>query len=209
MADKAQIQVTEGPDASTIDLSYNPVSYQVSKTVEKTGEGAKQQFKNSKTEDFTIEIFYDTYEKQTDVRKETEKIVNLTKPTVGEKETKRPPVCLFVWGGLTQKCQVSKVNQKFTMFLDTGIPVRAEVTVTFTPYLTPKEDEQNKGKDACRKLWTVKSGDRLDLIAYRTLLEPDLWPKIAALNNIADPLGFPREADLGQILIIPDYKELL
>ena len=54
------------------------------------------------------------------------------------------------------------------------------------------------------KLWTVKSGDRLDLIADKALMDVSLWRKIADENNILNPREFPKDDDIGRTLIIPD-----
>ena len=204
MAEKARIQVLEGPDQGAISVMFNPSEYTVSTTVQATGEGAQVQFKLVNMPEFTVTFFFDTYEKQSDVRKETEKIRSLTMPTVEGRETKRPPLCLFLWGGLSYKGIISRVDQKFTMFLETGIPVRAELTVTLKAVVSPEEDTQRKGNEACRKLWTVKTGDRLDVIAYKALKDPAQWKKIARVNDIVDPLAFPTDGDIGKMLIIPD-----
>ncbi len=117
---------------------------------------------------------------------------------------KKPPTCLFIWGNFTYKGIIYKINQKFTLFLSDGTPVRAELNVTFKALVTPEEYAKNMGMDACRKVWIVKSGDRLDLIANKALKDPALWRKIAEENNIDNPLAFPKDSDIGRILIIPD-----
>ncbi|MNL54211.1 hypothetical protein D3C87_1775220 [compost metagenome] len=50
----------------------------------------------------------------------------------------------------------------------------------------------------------VKSGDRLDLIANEALKEPLAWRRIAELNKIVNPIGFPGKNDIGRTLVIPD-----
>ncbi len=94
------------------------------------------------------------------------------------------------------------------MFRPDGVPIRAELAVTLKSSVTFKEEEKDKGGDACRRLWVVKNSDRLDLIAYQTLQDPGFWPQIAMLNGISDPLAFPGASDIGRTLVIPDYKEL-
>lgn len=204
MAEKAKIKVLEGPNVGEIEVMYNPREYTVSTMIEASGEGKNLQFKRATMPEFTVPLFFDTYEEQTDVREKTEKITALQLPVVEGRETKSPPKCLFVWGGFTYQGLISKVEQMFTMFLSTGIPVRAELTVTFRDAYTKEEYRRLSGKEACRKMWTVKSGDRLDLIAYRMLKDPSLWRKIAEANNISDTLTFPTVDDIGRMLIIPD-----
>lgn len=202
MVEKAKIKVlTTGQE---IPVMFNPREYSVSISADVTGEGSGLQFQKVNAQDFTVSLFFDTYEKQTDVRGEIEKITSLLLPTVEGKETKQPPICLFIWGGFSYKGIIYKIDQKFIMFLSSGIPVRAELTVTFKSVVNKEEDAKFKGKEACRKIWTVKSGDRLDLLAYKALKDPAQWRKIADANNITKPLTFPTVDDFGRMLVIPD-----
>ena len=154
--------------------------------------------------DFTIKLLFDTYEKKSDVRTLTNEIAKLVIPIIDKSKKKTLPICKFVWGGFTYKGWLYKLDQKFTLFLPDGTPVRAELTATFKAAVTPEEYKKNMGIEACRKVWKVKSGDRLDLIAQSTLKNVNLWRKIAEENNINDPLAFPTLNDIGRILIIPD-----
>lgn len=204
MVVKAKIQVREGPDKGEIEVMFNPKDYTVSTTVQTTGEGSKIQFNEVKMPEFSVPLFFDTYEKQgaeRDVRKLTEKIAKLTTPTVTKKNIKTPPECLFVWGGFSYQGIIVKVDQKFTMFLESGVPCRAELAVTFKSNVTK---EKFTSKTSSRKMYIVKSGDRLDLIAHRMLKDATLWRKIADENSIDNPLVFPRDSDIGRILLIPD-----
>ncbi len=202
MVEKAKIKILDTNEE--IPVMFNPSAYNVTTTGQLAGEGLCLQFKRVNVEDFTVSLFYDTYEKQTDVRDEIQKINDLVMPTVAGKKTKQPPVCLFVWGNFLYKGIIYKIDQKFTLFLDTGIPVRAELTVTFKAVITTEEDAAFRGNEACRKLWTVKSGDRLDLIAFAALKDPARWRIIAEANHIDNPMTFPTEADVGRLLVIPD-----
>lgn|SRR5574341_36550 len=202
MAEKAEINV-EG-QTSPIYVMFNPTEYTVAALAQTTGEGANIQFQQVTVEDFTITLFFDTYEKKKDVRKEIDAIAALVMPTVEGRETKKPPLCRFVWGSFGYKGIVTKISQKFIMFLSTGVPVRAEVAVTFKAVITSREDAEFKGKEACRKMWRVKSGDRLDRIAFQELKNASAWRKIAHANNIMNPLAFPTDDDIGTLLVIPD-----
>lgn len=206
MVEKAKIKV-EGT-SQTIDVMFNPSEYTISYTVltaaQSNNNTSNPSFNEVTLDDFTVKLIFDTYEKKSDVRKLTNNIERLTLPTVEGAERKKPPICLFIWGNFTYKGIVSKIIQKFTLFLSDGTPVRAELDVTFKAVVTPEEYAKNMGIEACRKVWTVKSGDRLDLIANTALKNPALWRKIAEENNIDNPLEFPKDSDIGRILVIPD-----
>ncbi|MDP4181343.1 MAG: peptidoglycan-binding protein LysM [Bacillota bacterium] len=205
--EKAKIFYEDDSGSNHIEVMFNPNEYTVSYEAKYNGENDKKQFKITQMPEFKVSLFYDTYEKNgtgEDVRKETNKIVLLMKPSSSKKKTKLPPECVFSWGLFNYRGVVTRVDQRFTMFLGNGIPVRAIVDVTFTSNLLDKEVDVFKGLEACRKLWTVKSGERLDLIANAALKDPLKWRKIAEANNIVNPVGFPGSDDIGRILLIPD-----
>ncbi len=202
MIEKAKIKILD--TGEEIPVMFNPGEYSVATSAQTTGEGSGIQFQRVNVGDFNVSLFFDTYEKRTDVREETERIASLLMPTIEGRETRQPPACLFLWGGFSYKGIIHNINQRFTMFLETGIPVRAELTATFKSIITTEADAQLRGREACRKMWTVKSGDRLDLIAFNALKDPAQWRKIAESNNINNPLAFPTDDDIGRMLVIPD-----
>lgn len=203
MAEKAKIIPLEG-GGGPIEVMFNPNEYTLSFEATYTGEDSKKQFLKTEVPDFTVTLFYDTYEKGTDVRKETLKVTSLLYPTVRGAKTMQPPTCLFIWGGFTYRGILKKITQKYTMFLPTGVPVRSILDITFETKELEMKVEEDKGLQACRKLWTVKSGDRLDLIANQALRDPTQWRQIAKLNKIANPFSFPSKNDFGRTLVIPD-----
>jgi Contractile injection system tube protein len=187
-----------------IPVMYNPTELSLNKTVVLQGQGSNIQFQRVDDDDLTVSLFFDTYEQQTDVRTLTNRIVALTQPTVGTADRREPPVVVFTWAGPLFVGMISKLDQKFTMFLASGVPVRAELTVTFKSVLTPEEDQRAQGLFNCRQLWQVAENDRLYLIAQRTLGDAGQWRLIAQANDIDDPLNFPRREDIGRTLVIID-----
>ncbi len=204
MAQKAQIIPLDLAGAVPITVMFNPNEYTVSFEGKYTGENDKKQFIRSETPEFKVSLFYDTYERRRDVKLETGKLTSLLDPKVPGKNTKKPTVCLFIWGKFTYRGVLSKIDQKFTMFLEDGTPVRSLLDVTFISDESEKKVEIAEGREACRKLWIVKSGDRLDLIANEALKDPMKWRIIAEVNKIINPLGFPDKNDFGRTLVIPD-----
>ncbi|RKH00545.1 MULTISPECIES: CIS tube protein [Corallococcus] len=190
-----------------IEVMYNPVEYTSSTQLVTSRVGSTLQFQRMESPSFSVNLFFDTYEQGTDVRNLTRRLVAFQEPTVGSKEPREPPTCLFSWGGFQYTGVIRKIDQRFTMFLPSGAPVRAELSVTFEQVLTPRQAIENAGLDNCRKLHIVSQGDRLDLIAFRELGDASAWPRIASLNGIVDPLNFPSQAQIGTALIIPDQGE--
>lgn len=206
--EKAKIYILDesGTKGESIEVMFNPAEYTNTLTAEWVEKlGGNLQFKGSKFENLNITLFFDTYEKGTDVRDAgIKKIVDLGIPSVDGTECKYPPVCLFSWGKFNFKGVIDKVEQNFIMFTQDGIPVRAKVTVTMKPVLSAQDMLKMQGAEACRKVRTVIEGERLDIIAAEELKDPSLWRKIADANNVADPFNFPGPEDIGKIIIIPD-----
>lgn len=191
-------------DKNIVTVMFNPSEYTVLNEVKYLKTDHNIQFKNFEMPEFKVSLFYDTYETGTDVREETKKIISLMEPTVAGVKTMRPPVCVFVWGLFKYRGVISSVQQRYTMFMPNGIPVRALLDVTFMSRELDKKIEDWQGLNACRKLWTVKSGDRLDLIAGEALKDPRQWRRIAEANRIVNPVDFPGKEDIGRTLVIPD-----
>lgn len=205
MLEKAKIIVQETREE--IPVMYNPTELSLNKTVSVQGEGSNIQFQRVSDDDLTVSLFFDSYEQRTDIRRVTQRIAALTTPSVGTNARKEPPVVVFTWAGALFTGIIVKLDQKFTMFLGSGIPVRAELSVTFKSVLTPTEDLAARGYFNCRRLWTVQADDRLYLIAARALGDARQWRLIADNNGIDDPLNFPTPTDIGRTLVIIDMHD--
>ena len=55
-------------------------------------------------------------------------------------------------------------------------------------------------------VWTVKAGDKLAAIATKVYGDPRLWRPIADANAIDNPLRFPRQSDLGRLIVVPGQQ---
>ena len=131
--------------ASAVEVMYNPkeITIDSSTQFQRSAMPGLQtpvtQFVSGQTQTLSLDLFFDTYEKKSDVREHTAKLTNLLKI---DSEIHAPPVCEFEWGAPISpdkeyffKGVFDKVTQKFTMFLDSGIPVRATLTVSISECL--------------------------------------------------------------------------
>ncbi|MDF2720873.1 MAG: LysM peptidoglycan-binding protein [Paenibacillus sp.] len=189
---KAKIIVDRGNSKENIEVLFNPSQYDLSATNTydwQTVPGLSMQigqFVSGQTTQLKMDLLFDTYEKGTDVRDYTKKISGLMNV---EKELHTPPVCRFVWGSLDFKGVVISVTQMFTMFLDTGIPVRAKLTVTFKAFYTKEEQLQYIPRHSAdrTKQKMLKQGEQLWMIAAEEYQDPGLWREIAKANRIDNP----------------------
>lgn len=202
---KAMIMVERGNNVSErIDVLFNPTEYSIenSNTFSwDTIPGLSQPiayFISGEVPKLSMDLFFDTYEKGTDVRAHTQKVATLLDV---DKDLHAPPLCKFVWGSLQFKGVIISVTQKFTMFLDSGIPVRATLTVTFKAVASVKEQYQKipRQSNDRTKQKTVKQGDQLWRIAAEEYEDPGMWREIARANRI----DHPNKLEPGTIIKIP------
>lgn len=147
-----------------------------------------------------MELFFDTFEKKSDVRSEIRKITSLLDKDV---KTQAPPILLFSWGRFNFKCVLESSGQRFIMFLQDGTPVRAKLSVSFKEYETVNTEIEHGffvGPPAARN---VIEGENLSDIADEVLGDPGAWREIAVLNNIDNP----RKLKPGMILITPPRRK--
>jgi hypothetical protein len=215
--DRAKIHVLDDKEKiiKDIEVLFNPTELTDSVSAKWEGDKGNMQFKGTDFANLTLNLFFDSYEEGIDVREDhktrdgrnvigTKRISELIIPSEEGKAGKKPPVCLFSWGKFFFKGVIEKVDQNFIMFLSSGIPVRAKVTITMKNVQGLKDVLKLNGIEACRKVRVVKEGDRLDLIAAEELKDENKWYMIASANNIVNPLNFPTREDMGKVLMIPD-----
>lgn len=168
------------------------------------------QFVAGNLQTLEMELFVDSYEAhqlgsrtinkaQDDVRKLTGQITGLMEinPT-----THSPPVLIFTWASLAFRCVLSRMNQRFVMFLDNGTPVRAQLVVVFSEYsdldLEAKEVKRETSDFTKRRI--VHQGARIEAITAAEYGDPRLWRVVALRNHIENP----RKLETGLELLLPN-----
>ena len=208
--EKAKIQSIV-PKGKAFDVLLNPKEYRMSKSnqfaeVAIPGLSAPLlQFARGNAQTLTLQLLFDTYdpkfagskvEKDKDVRFYTAKVTDLMKINA---ELHAPPVCQFSWGNLTFVGVLQQADVRCTLFLPSGIPVRATVDVTFKQFFDGKAETGMLRSANYAKHYVVRPGDTLSSIAAQKYEDPAKWRPIAEENNIDNPLTIRP----GQLLIIP------
>ena len=191
-----------------VEVMYNPREFTIDSSTQfqrSTMPGLQTpvtQFVSGQTQTLSLDLFFDSYEARTDVREYTAKVTNLLKI---HSDIHAPPVCRFKWGvplsletGVLFQGVFDKVTQKFTMFLDSGMPVRATLSVSISEYRTIAEQTRNiKFKSSDRtKVRVLKQGDQLWYLAVQEYGDASQWRLIADANNIENPRLLPVGADV-------------
>lgn len=190
-----QIPVMFNPEEYSLDLGNN--------FSEITIPGLRTppiQYTHGTLRQLKMELFFDTYEIQQDVRAATRKITSLLEK---DTTTQAPPVLLFSWGSLTFKCVLESVGQRFTMFLSDGRPVRARLNVAFKEFESIDVEIERGFFVGPPTVRNIIEGDTLSGLAGKFLGDPSAWREIARLNNIDNP----RKLIPGLTLILPPGKK--
>lgn len=186
----------------TVECLFNPTEYTFSKTnnwAQSRTRGAnvpKLEFNGGNPTDLKMQLFFDTYESGEDVRRAyTQPLWNLAMVNKDKKDARtkksKPPQCEFRWGSTWSfKAVVASINQRFTLFLPDGTPVRATVDITLRQVedegLFPRQNPTSGGIPG-QRTHLVREGETLDWIAQREYGDPAYWRLIAQTNNVDNP----------------------
>ena len=218
MNEKLKITPLPPSRLKEITVMFNPNSYSVEKSVtwepsggEEAGETRRKfnapalTFGGGGSRTLSLELFYDVTEsadRVRDVRKETGKVVALTR-IMADRKNPHPPVCKISWGSKVKNSDfpftgvVTSLTQRFTLFSRTGEPLRATLNVSFREFLDPEKDL--KDTDPELTTYVVKRGDTLAAIAAAMYGDPSQWRLIAEANRQDDP----RRQQVGAVLTVP------
>jgi LysM repeat protein len=196
----------------SFEVQFNPSTYAISKSVVWNGAPVDAynapylKFGGGGSRQLTMDLFYDVTEPVNgrhilDVREETNKLVALSRI---HRTLERPPVVKIAWGtGEPTNSDfpfigvISQLTQTFKLFSHDGRPLRADVSVTFTEFLSPEKDQHLTDPDFTTR--RVRRGDTLSAIAADAYGDPARWRIIAEANNLDDP----RQLEIGLRLAIP------
>jgi hypothetical protein len=196
-----------------VTCMFNPKEYTLSKqnSWKPAKTGGKNtlplEFDNGQPAKLQMQLFFDTYGTDKDVREHTDKVWELMLVDPDLKDTNsekgRPPVVRFQWGGnWSFDAVVASITQKFTLFRATGDPVRATLDVAFQQILDPTQlagQNPTSGGLGGERRWVVRAGDTLLGIAFQEYGDPNRWREIAQANRLTDV----RRLMPGVVLLIP------
>lgn len=112
-----------------------------------------------------------------------------------------PNYLLVEWGSLTERCRLSKVDIKYTLFDRDGTPLRAELDITLITdaEATRRSKIENKSSPDLTHARVVRRGDTLPLLTKQIYGTADCYLDVARFNNLDDF----RSLKPGQQLLFP------
>lgn len=197
----AEATIKNLTDGEEVKCLFRPKEYTFKKQNEwkpgkATGLSVKPpKFQGGQPMTLDMELFFDTYEAKTDVRRATDGLWRMMKVTEKKKdgETKKsePPHVEFRWGNMWSfKAVITSIQQKFTLFLPDGTPVRSTVQISF---LQAEDDGKYPGQNPTsggregHAVHVVKEGETIDWIAFVEYGSSNAWRHLARTNDLDEP----------------------
>lgn len=199
---KAKITVEHSKEF--IEVMFNPEEYSLNRDNQFASQAIPGlsspllQFSHGNLRTLEMELLFDTYEKRSDVRLQTEKLIRLMEI---DPALHAPPVLIVSWASLQFRCVLTRASQKFLLFLDDGRPVRARINTNFSEFIDPEHEALQVKRETAdyTKQHTVLQGETISGIAFRYYSDPTLWRPIAYFNRLTNPRGLAA----GMSLMIP------
>ena len=224
--DKAKLAESENP-SNSITFQFNPETISFTKRArweqqrsQSASNAPNAHFTGTGPTDLNLKLELDDTEPPDaagghpeSVADRVERLVRWTCPAEQSQGTSspKPPLVVFSWGEMTFGIEdrfvgyVSEVDVRYTLFLPTGQPVRAEVGVKLTAILQETRGQNpTSGGLLPRRSKVFDRGDSLASIAHREYGDPKYWRRIAEANDIDDPL----RVVVGTRLLLPVKDEL-
>jgi hypothetical protein len=197
-------KITVEYSGASLDVMFNPEEYSLNRDNNFASQAIPGlsspliQFVHGNLRTLDMELLFDTYEKLSDVRTETDKFVHLMEI---DPQLHAPPILVVAWASLQFRCVLTKASQKFILFLDDGSPVRARVSASFTEFIDPEHEALQVKRQTAdwTKMHTVLQGETLSAIAFQYYSDPTLRRPLAVSNSSDNP----RVLFAGQQLTIP------
>ncbi len=213
--EKAKI-ILYGEKGSTkiVPVLFNPEEYNVSRSVNYAKldvpgtDSPIMQFISGGETSLSMTLFFDTQNEY--IRKTSDDVRDYMQPILDalwiDGKLHAPPEAAFSWGGCFFKGIITDAKQSFTMFLASGVPVRARLEVTFksggeTPGARKRSPFESPDRTKARR---ASKGTQLWRIADAEYGDPKYWRVIADFNKLYNPRKLPE----GRLLQLPPLKEL-
>jgi hypothetical protein len=209
---QAQLEI-EGDEP--IKCWFNPKDYKVQKgnnweVKPVVGAGLpRAQFGGGNARELSLELLFNS-QPDSDVGGITDrllKMMEVSETFASSKNSGRPPMVTFAWGGnLSFRAVAKSLSIQYTMFRPDGLPIRAQASVTLVQVEAAVGKSRGEGKKSPQNPTTraiaglgshvVRDGDTLQSIAHASYGDPTQWRPIAEANHIDDPMRLRRGAAL-------------
>lgn len=194
-----------------LNVQFNPETYSIDehnsysidgKNLNGSGENRLRfSFLELQPSVLSVELFFDSYVykksgPQQDVREKFSMLRRLMLVQAGEHT---PDGVQFAWGSFIFVGVVTSLKENYTMFSETGVPVRCKVTLSISGCREVDLAAQPNESPDRTKLRTLKQKETLWDLAAQEYGSGEMWRVIAKANGIENP----RKLEGASKLILP------
>lgn len=185
----------------TFTVMFNPESYSQSyenvfnnlQGINTSGRSAK--YSLSKPSDLSLKLIIDgtgvssyglSLGPSIDVTDEVAKFLELTAYMDGD--IHEPKFLTIAWGNLNFKCRLKKVTINYTLFDNSGVPLRAEMDTVFVSDIDDKArlKKEHKNSPDLTHWRIVRADDTLPLLCEQIYGSAEYTIKVAKVNKLND-----------------------
>ncbi len=206
-------------------LPVNPETYTRTLKVEydtrrgQGNQGTNPKFKSAPPEELKLEFIFDStgtimgyhynlgddedIEEGKAVEKQICKFLKTVYKVSGN--THKPNYLRIFWGSLKFPCVMTNVDINYTLFNETGYPIRAKASATFKQYLSPdfREREAQKCSPDVTHQQLIKAGDRIDFLVEKVYNSSEYILATARANGLTSI----RQLPVGSSFIFPPLEK--
>lgn len=210
-------QFSQAYEKKRLDLSINPESLTFNKKIQYKSDqqlastSGNNAFEKYLPEELSFSFVVDTtgaVEGTTKADKVYTKIKELEDVLYTYKgETHRPSYIIIAFGDMIFKGQLSSMKTDYTLFNDKGIPLQANVQLSFCNYCDSEEENKKNSKQSpdMSRLIVLKENDTLANLCHLIYGNSRLVAQVARFNNLN---GF-RDLPIGTELLFPSLKKII
>ena len=215
-----KLKIKSKSDSSVFSAIFNPETYSLkyentfSPTQSVNTSGKEQIYSYSKPSALSLTLILDTTDYSTslskslglskpkEIGKQVQSFLELTTEMNGEKHA--PNRLSVEWGELVFECYLNDLEVKYTLFNRSGIPIRAELQVSFVAHIPDKKRVKEEGKSSpdLTHLRAVQVEENLPMMTNRIYNDPLHYLHIAQVNR----LNHFRNLKAGTVLHFPPLE---
>lgn len=161
-------------------------------------------FSRGESQRLEMELMFDVSRTDSDVKDVRKLTGPFAQLAIVQPKTHAPPRVRVAWGeGLAFTGIVAQIEQRFTYFAETGVPIQATLDVVLRRYISLRDQlhQLNLQSSDHSKVIEIKAGETLADIAAREYGDPRYWRLIADANK--DRIDNPRRLEPGVSLRLP------
>ncbi len=121
-----------------------------------------------------------------DVKSQIDELNDIVYKYQGDKH--EPNHVRLLWGSLIFFGRLDSMTINYTLFAPGGTPLRADVSMTFSSFLTAKEEAllTNKKSPDMTHIVTIKAGDTVPHLCYRIYGDGAYYKQVARINKLTN-----------------------